>query len=111
MFGAREARESGDDALAAMYEVQAADEVFHVRFANDWIRAAVARDRRTVLDIARALTLGAGAFEWVFAGGGTDVTKYPVAEDERSRAGFNAAEVQAAAELSRQRRERVPQQR
>ena len=107
VFGAAEARELGDLQLAELFESQAADEIVHVRFANEWIKTAVKRNPRAVLDIARALTLGSRAFEWVFADGGTEVTKYPVAEDARLRAGFDSAEVAVSAEMSRARREAI----
>jgi uncharacterized ferritin-like protein (DUF455 family) len=107
VFSAKQARAEGDLPLAEMYDAQAADEVLHVRFANQWIKKTVKQRPRAVLDIATALTLGAKAFNWVFADGGTDVTKYPVAEEERSRAGFDPAEVQVAAGMSRTRRDEV----
>jgi|SRR3954469_3184347 len=103
-FSADEARQNGDDELAAVYEIQMSDERLHVRFANEWIKAAIRNNPGLVLDVARALTLGSRAFSWVFADGGADVTKYPVAEDERLAAGFDAAEVKVAADLSRARR-------
>jgi uncharacterized ferritin-like protein (DUF455 family) len=107
VYGATEARSLGDHQLAELYETQAADEIVHVRFANEWIKSAVKRQPRIVLDIASALTIGARGFEWVFADGGTDVTKYPVAEEERLHAGFDASEVQVSADLSRNRREAI----
>jgi Protein of unknown function (DUF455) len=105
VFGAAEARELGDDVLADMFESQVGDEIVHVRFANEWIKAAVKKNPRVVLEIATALTLGSKAFEWVFADGGSEVTKYPVAEQERLRAGFDSSEVEVSADMSRSRRE------
>jgi uncharacterized ferritin-like protein (DUF455 family) len=107
VFGAGEARATGDHELADIFEAQAADEILHVRFANDWIKTVVKQTPRAVLEIARALTLGSRAFEWVFAHGGTDVTKYPVAEDARLRAGFDSSEVAVSAEMSRARRDEI----
>ncbi len=107
VFGASEARQRGDEAMAEMLEAQVGDEIGHVRFANRFIKAAVARDARLVMDVARALTLGAQGFQWVFAGGGSDQTKYDVAESERLQAGFDAAEVEVSARMSHDRRRRV----
>jgi uncharacterized ferritin-like protein (DUF455 family) len=103
VFGAKEARALGDDALADMFEAQVTDEIVHVRFANEWIKTAVKKTPRSVLDIATALTLGSKAFAWVFGDGGTNVTKYPVAEQERLRAGFDPSEVEVSADMSRSR--------
>ena len=36
--GIEQAREDGDFELAELYEAQIADEISHVRFANEWIR-------------------------------------------------------------------------
>jgi hypothetical protein len=64
-------------------------------------------DGRNVLRMATALTHGSRAFQAVFAEGGTDVTKYGVAERERREAGFAPDEVQAAVEQSETRRRAI----
>lgn len=102
-FSAAEARAAGWHDLAAMYDAQAADEVLHVRFANEWIKRIVQGTPRAVLDVAAALTTGRRGFEWVFAHGGTDGIRYPVAEDARRAAGFDEAEVKVSAEQARAR--------
>ncbi|MGH7702516.1 MAG: DUF455 family protein, partial [Gemmatimonadales bacterium] len=66
---ARAGRE-GDTDLLAMYESQQADEVFHVRFANEHIKRELSRNPRTALQVAAALTHGSRAFQQVFSGGG-----------------------------------------
>ena len=93
----------GNQELIELFEQQQADEVLHVRFANEWLQRQIAANPRTVLVIARALTQGSTAFEQVFAEGGTRVTKYGVAEAERLEAGFDADEVRIAVDLSNQR--------
>jgi uncharacterized ferritin-like protein (DUF455 family) len=103
-FGLAEARRAGDSELATILEAQQADEIFHVGFANAWIRREVKRNPRSALEMARALTQGSRAFAIVFAGGGTDVTKYDVAERERLEAGFAPDEVRVAIGLSEARR-------
>ncbi|NNG14857.1 MAG: DUF455 family protein [Gemmatimonadales bacterium] len=102
-----EARRDGDEPLAEMYETQQADEVLHIRFANDWIKEQLKVDPMNVLHMSRALTHGARAFEQVFADGGTDVAKYGVATDARLEAGFSAGEVDVAVEQSDARRAAV----
>ncbi len=105
-FGVQEARGSGDSDLAELLDMQQADEIVHVRFANEWIHRTVQTDPRCILQMAAALTKAADAFRTVFEGG-MDVTKYAVAEQERLEAGFAVPEVQVAAEQSRERRERI----
>jgi uncharacterized ferritin-like protein (DUF455 family) len=107
VFGAHEARAQGDDELADVYEAQSADEVLHVRFANEYIRRKIQEDGRNVLRMATALTYGSRAFQAVFSGGGTDVTKYGVAERERLEAGFAPDEVHVAVEQSETRRRAI----
>jgi uncharacterized ferritin-like protein (DUF455 family) len=106
-FGIAEARSRGDDELVELYEMQQSDEVFHVRFANDWIRRQIAESPRNVLAVSAALTHGSRAFEQVFQRGGTHVTKYGVAQKERLEAGFAPEEVQVAAGLAEARRKSV----
>lgn len=101
------ARSSGDAELAALFDMQQADEIVHVGFANDWIRRQIKADPRNMLKMSAALTRAAKAFELVFAGGGADVTKYPVAEAERRLAGFDEREVRIAAEMSEKRRNAI----
>ncbi len=98
-----EARSAGDLELMTVYQVQQADEVLHIRFANDFIRSEVQREPRTLLHMASALTQGERAFKQVFADGGMHVTKYGVAETERLEAGFAPGEIRVAAEQSRER--------
>jgi uncharacterized ferritin-like protein (DUF455 family) len=48
-------REAGDEETAHMLEGILADEIQHVRFANQWIRKMVDEDRRTLLAVARGV--------------------------------------------------------
>jgi bacterioferritin (cytochrome b1) len=48
-------REAGDDRTAEMLEAILADEIQHVRFANEWIKRYVAEDPRTLMKIAVAI--------------------------------------------------------
>jgi len=103
----QEARDSGDAALAGIYEAQLADEIGHIRYANDYIRRKLAASPRVGMQIAAALDQAARAFEQVFAGGGEDVEKYGVDVEGRLEAGFSAVEVDVAARMSEERRARV----
>jgi hypothetical protein len=48
-------RSVGDETTAALLEDILADEISHVRFANQWIRRMVAADRRVLLKVAMAV--------------------------------------------------------
>lgn len=98
-----QARREGDTELAELFEQQQADEVHHIRFANEWIRREIERDPRNVLKMAAALTQGMTAFQQVFANGGLRVTKYGVAQQERLEAGFAQHEVEVAVQQSQER--------
>lgn len=107
VFGTSDARARGDEDLATMYEVQQADEILHVRFANDWVRAQVMKDPRQALAMASALSSAATEFQAVFRGGGTAVTKYGVDTGARLEAGFAPQEVEVAAAQAEERRQRA----
>lgn len=92
-----EARDSGDSELARLYEMQAADEIQHVRFANEWIRAEARKSPRAILQMAAALHAGVEAFRQVM---GDEAVKVEYGADSAGRreAGFNEEEIRAAAE-------------
>jgi uncharacterized ferritin-like protein (DUF455 family) len=96
--GIDEARGRGDDAMAELYDGQLADEIGHVRYANEWVREATRRDPRNLLSIAAALTSAARAFQQVMGREGSNVTGYLVDRTTRLEAGFRPDEVEAAAE-------------
>lgn len=99
-FGIEEARSRGETGLAEIYEAQLADEIVHVRFANEWVRSFTRTDPRSVLQIGAALTAASLAFSQVMGKEGTDGAGYPVASQGRLEAGFSPDEVKVAAELS-----------
>jgi uncharacterized ferritin-like protein (DUF455 family) len=103
----QEARDAGDVELTQMYDAQQADEVVHIRFANEYIHQQLAQSPRLGLQVAAGLDQGARAFEQVFAGGGTEVEKYGVAVEARLEAGFSQAEVDVAVRMSDERRAAV----
>jgi uncharacterized ferritin-like protein (DUF455 family) len=98
-YAADESRANGDDELAALFDAQLADEINHVRFANEWIHTLVKRQPILGLRIARALHDAAIAFAAAMEGG-TAVTKYEVDETVRREAGFDAGEVAVAAQIA-----------
>ena len=102
-----EAREARDEELAAMYDAQQADEIVHIRFANLWIKQEVARNPRALIPMGKALELAARGFRQTFEREGSRVSKYGVAEDLRSQAGFTPEEIDTFVALTETRRARV----
>lgn len=100
------ASQNGDEALVALFEAQCADEISHVRFANDWVQRATADDPRTVLQIGAALNLAKQAFEIVMGPEATDGVHYPADVSGRQEAGFTDEEVDLAIRLQEQQESR-----
>jgi uncharacterized ferritin-like protein (DUF455 family) len=98
-FGIAAAREAGDHEIAGMYEAQLADEVNHVRFANEWILKAIKQNKRCLLEIGTALTDTSLAFAEVMGQEGTKGVSYPIDEPGRLDAGFTLPEIRMAAEI------------
>ena len=103
-FGIGEARSRGEDALADFYEAQLADEIAHVRFANEWIRKALKEDPRVVMRIGTAMHAAAIAFRLVMGTEGTEGVDYPPAVQARRDAGFTEDELRHLSELASARR-------
>jgi uncharacterized ferritin-like protein (DUF455 family) len=97
-YAVDEARAKGDDELAALFDAQLADEINHVRFANEWIHKLAKRQPVLALHVARALTAASKAFEAAMEGG--TAVKYDVDEQVRREAGFDAEEVRVAFEVA-----------
>jgi uncharacterized ferritin-like protein (DUF455 family) len=91
--GIGEAHTSGQADLAELLEAQLADEVHHVRYANEWVNAIVAREgARATFALVQAVARADRAMREV---AGDAVTTYPVAEDLRREAGFSEAEIES----------------
>lgn len=103
-YGLAQAEQSGDAELWAVYDAQQADEIRHVGFANEYIRRQIRKDPRSALKMARALTDSTKAFNETFDGGGTLVSEYGIAHEERKMAGFDPGEIAVAHEQSEARR-------
>lgn len=95
-----QARASGDDALAEFFDSQLADEIVHVRFANEWIRRTIQGDPRELLHMGATMTMAAKAFEQVMGKEATEGISYPTDRLGRLEAGFTEQEIELAAELA-----------
>ncbi len=100
--GIGEARQRGDEELASLFEAQRADEIVHVRFANEAIHATTQREPRSVLHIGAALAAASKAFGQVMGPEGTAGVHYPADVDGRREAGFTDSEVKLAVRLQEQ---------
>lgn len=94
-------RADGDPAMADFFESQLADEIMHVRFANEWIRNAILDDKRNMLRIGAAMTAAAKGFKQVMDREATEGVSYPIDKRARLEAGFTGAEVELAIQLAR----------
>jgi uncharacterized ferritin-like protein (DUF455 family) len=100
----QKARERGDSELADLYEAQLADEIGHVRFANEYIAQSTKGNPLNVMRVGRALNQAGEAFLWVMGQQAVDSVKYTTNERGRLEAGFSPEEVAfAAAERSARR--------
>ena len=103
-FGIGDARARGDEELAQLFEGQFADEIQHVRVANEFIRQSIKQEPRLALRVAAALSAATSVFMQVFGEAGTAVFKYLPSEEGRLEAGFAQEEVDVAVRLAAQRR-------
>jgi uncharacterized ferritin-like protein (DUF455 family) len=99
-FGIEEAGAQGDAALAELYEAQLADEISHVRFANEWIHRSTRESPRGLLQIGAALRAASQAFLAVMGKEGTEGVSYPADWAGRLEAGFSPDEIKVAADLA-----------
>jgi len=104
-FGIGEARARGDEELAQLFDGQFADEIQHVRVANDFIQQSVQREPRLALRIAAALSTAHRVFGQVFGEAGMAVFKYSPSEQGRLEAGFAREEIDVVVRLAAQRRQ------
>jgi uncharacterized ferritin-like protein (DUF455 family) len=89
--GLGEARMAGQEDLVELLDAQLADEVQHVRFANEWVRRMVeAGGPRATFALVQAVARADAAMREV---AGAAMTTYPVAEDLRREAGFSEDEI------------------
>ncbi len=108
-FAIDEANARDDVELAFLFDAQLADEINHVRFANEWIHRLVRNEPLLVMKIARALDVASREFETAMEGGSA-VVKYEVSEEVRREAGFDLREVQVARDAVAQARKQTREQ-
>ena len=106
-FGIDDARSQGEDELADFFDIQFADEIMHVRCANEFLHEMLAKEPRLALKVGTALREATRAFNEVFGREGTEVTKYTISEQGRLEAGFRPDEVEISNRLAEQRRDRA----
>jgi len=103
-FAIEEARKRGDHELADLFGMQQADEITHVRFANEFVYDTIRKNPRAALQVARALTLASTAFMQVMGTEGVEKVEYLADERGRLEAGFGLEEVKAATQQAVKRR-------
>ena len=97
---ADQVRAAGDTNLADFFDSQLADEIIHVRFANEWLRRTIRENPRELLRMGATMTMAAKAFEQVMGKEATEGVFYPTERLGRLEAGFTEQEVIQAAELA-----------
>jgi len=93
----QKARAAGDSELADLFDAQLADEIGHVRFANEYIALATKSNPLNVMRVGRALNQSSEAFLSVMGQEAIDSVKYTTNEQGRLEAGFSPEEVRFAA--------------
>lgn len=99
-FAIEETRAQGDLDVTELHEAQLADEIVHVRFANEWIHTWVQQNPRSLLHIGVAMTAAEKAFFQVMGTEGTVGVRFAAARQGRLEAGFSLDEVRVADELA-----------
>jgi uncharacterized ferritin-like protein (DUF455 family) len=97
---AEQTKAAGESGLADFFESQLADEIIHVRFANEWLRRTIRDNPRELLRMGETMTAAARAFGQVMGREATDGVHYPTDRRGRLEAGFTEKEVDLAAELA-----------
>ena len=97
--GIDQAQKDGDFELAELYEAQIADEISHVRFANEWIRKLGEKNPANLMRIAQAMKIASQAFAAVMGKEGTEGVNYPADKQGRLEAGFTREEIEITANL------------
>ena len=97
--GIREARQAGAADLVELLDAQLADEVQHVRYANEWVKRLVERGGpEATFQVVRSVSQANAAMRQV---AGEALTSYPVAEEVRLEAGFEPGEIEAVKSAGR----------
>ena len=97
--GIREARQAGAADLVELLDAQLADEVQHVRYANEWVKRLVERGGPdATFQVVRSVSQANAAMRQV---AGEALTSYPVAVEVRLEAGFEPGEIEAVKSAGR----------
>lgn len=91
-------REVGDDATADIMEAVVADEIQHVRFANEWLKRLTDADPKAVLQVAAAITWLRGVVD---ATGGDPLKLVATSVESRELAGFSTGDIAEVARMER----------
>jgi uncharacterized ferritin-like protein (DUF455 family) len=97
------AQNRGDPQMAQRYDAQLADEIGHVRFANDYLSREISKDKGVVMRIGRALNYAFDAFAYVMGRHAMESVRYGVNRLGRREAGFSEEEIRQAVELRAKR--------
>jgi len=89
--------ERGDHATAEIVEAVGADEIHHVRFANQWLKRMTDAQPRTVLEVAQAM---AWLRQVVEATGGESQHEIATNVHDRELAGFSSTEISEVERLA-----------
>jgi uncharacterized ferritin-like protein (DUF455 family) len=96
--GLQASMRSSDPEFTALFDAQLADEVQHVRYANEWVRRlADSGGGRAVFELARAV---AQANEALLIVSGGSIVTFPVDSDIRREAGFTDQEIDGARSMA-----------
>jgi len=88
------ARKDGDTELADLFDLQLADEIGHVRFANEYIIRMAKQRPASVIDAGRAMDFASKLFLQVMGQDVIDGVKYGTNVKGRLDAGFKPEEVE-----------------
>ena len=87
------AQTRADTMLSELYDAQLADEICHVRFANDYLATRAVQEPASVMRVGKALNYAGKAFLQVMGQHAIDSVKYTVNRNGRLDAGFTSDEV------------------
>ena len=96
--GIDSAQRADDPEFVALFEAQLADEMHHVRYANEWVKKLLDDGGpRAVFALARDVAQANEALTQI---AGKAIQFYPVAGDLRREAGFTDDEIESARALT-----------
>ena len=84
---------------AALFDAQLADEICHVRFANECISKTTAQNPLIVMRIGRSFNYASAAFLQVMGQDAIEGAKYTINEKGRREAGFSDDEIESLAAI------------